>query len=416
MLKVNFQNIHGLTDQNSISKESLLQARSKMDDLYNQILNHKQGFLDLPNASTEEIKTFTQQVTSKYKNIVILGIGGSMLGPKCILDALYTYKDGLKVYCLDNIDPDQISIMESRIDLKDTLFLVQTKSGTTPETIAQYLYFKKKVEAENLDFRNHFVFVTDPEKGYLRNIANQEQVPCFEIPQNVGGRFSVLTPVGLLVASLVGINIDEILSGAKYSTENLLNDAYDFAYINYELSAKGKNVHVIMPYATKLKTFSEWCVQLISESIGKKRSVEGNIDNVGVTPLPAVGATDQHSQLQLFAEGPNDKLITFIEVEKFDTTVAIPANSESSLSYLNNHSFNDLIKAEFYGTRESLTEADRPNITISIEKLNGKSLGALFMFFEVYTAFFGEMLGVNTFNQPGVERSKVLARENILKF
>ena len=180
---------------------------------------------------------------------------------------------------------------------------------------------------------------------------------------------------------------------------------------------KGKNITVFMPYSSQLKIMANWYTQLLSESVGKQLDQEGSEVFAGVTPLPALGATDQHSQLQLFQEGPHDKLVVFVEVEKFASELKIPSlwSTEDNLDYLKNKTFNQLIQAEFEGTRNSLTESLRPNITLKVDQVNEYSLGELFMFLEISVAFLGEILNIDTYNQPGVERSKILARQILSK-
>jgi glucose-6-phosphate isomerase len=422
MLNIDFSHLNTISKNSSnklgISNHELNSSTSKYNQFWSQIQSRGQGFIDLPyNAIVSKaVQDYVLSVKGKYDTVVILGIGGSMLGPKCILDALFDSDNSrLKFHCLDNIDPYKIAQIESQINLSKTLFLVQTKSGGTPETIAQYLYFRAKTDLQELEAKNHFVFVTDPQKGYLRQIANQENITAFDVPENVGGRFSVLTPIGLLATGLAGLNIDKLLLGAKDIITQNLNDAYLLGFSQYTLLQKGQNINVVMPYSSRLKTFSDWTVQLLSESLGKEFDLQGNLVNAGLTPLPAVGVTDQHSQLQLFAEGPNDKLIIFVKPENYDVTLTIPNTDESNLSYINNHTFNELIDAEFHGVKQSLTERNRANITINISKVDEYDLGALFMLFELATSFVGEMLDINTFDQPGVERSKVLSKENLLK-
>ncbi len=428
MIKIDFKNLFqaNLTEKTHGLAQSDLKAQEKNFNLYkSRIESRNQGFLELPfqEEAIIEINSYASSAKNKYEEIVILGIGGSMLGPKCILDALH-FSSKPKVTCVDNIDPYIIQKTALSLNFKKTLFLVQTKSGGTPETLAQYLFFKEKVEKAGLEVKNHFVFVTDPEKGYLRKKASESNVQTFSIAENVGGRFSVLTPVGLLAAALVGLDVKKILNGAKdtvnkeFFEENSPKQAYNFALVNYLLLKKGKSNLIIMPYNSRLKTFAEWCIQLISESTGKEFDLQGNTVNRGVTPIPAVGATDQHSQLQLFKEGPNDKLIVFLETLDFNVYPKIPSKEirkEEALGYLENHSFNDLLQAEFQGTRQSLTESNRPNLTVTIPRLDEYSLGSLFMFFELHTAFLGEMLNIDTYNQPGVERSKVLTKEILQK-
>jgi len=383
----------------------------------NKVESRGQGFMDLAYdlENLEKIQTFAGSVVGKYQTIVILGIGGSMLGPKTILEALYSSSEKPKVICIDNIDPYKIQEIESALNYPKTLFLVQTKSGGTPETVAQYLFFRDKLSVLGLDLQKHFVFVTDPEKGLLREIATQENITSFSIPASVGGRFSVLSSVGLLVSALVGLNLGDLLLGARDILENQKEEAYKMALVQYELSLEGKNINVIMPYSSRLSMFAQWCIQLISESLGKAKNLQGEQVNAGITPVPATGATDQHSQLQLFSEGPKDKLVVFINIQNHLVNLAIPNNSLSNFSYLNDKSFNQLLAAELVGVRQSLEEASVPSITINIEKVDEYHLGSLFMFFEMAIAFLGEMLEINTFDQPGVERSKVLTKETLEK-
>lgn len=424
MLSVNFQNLHQIyksNRQHGVSPTDLEEFSGDFEKYRNLVRLRKQGFLDLPwqPGVIQQIQEFTQKVQGKFDHYVILGIGGSMLGPKTIVDALVGEEMKSKVTCLDNIDPHLIDSVARRLKYEKTLFLVQTKSGGTPETIAQYLYFKEKVAKVGLDWTEHFVFVTDPEKGWLRQIAQKESVQTFEIPENVGGRFSVLTPVGLLISGLLGLKIKEMLEGAAEVVEaefkqGATQNIFKLAGASFLLNQRGKSNVVVMPYNSRLNTFSDWCIQLISESTGKQYDLHGREVNAGLTPIPSLGATDQHSQLQLFKEGPNDKQIFFIETKDYLAKAPIPSEDlagNDSLQYLAGQSFSSLIQAEFQGTRQSLTESFRPNVTITIDKTDEKSLGALFMFFELYTAFLGEMLEINTFDQPGVERSKVLTKE-----
>lgn len=428
MLTVNFQNLFKIQVKNpkhGISEEDFASWESKFKTYKASVLSRQQGFLELGNqpGNLQKINDFAKSANSKYTDIVILGIGGSMLGPLTILDALNrTPKANTpKVHCLDNIDPVLIQEITDKINLKKTLILVQTKSGGTPETLAQYFYFRDLLQKANLNIKEHFVFVTDPENGYLKSVAIKEGIQTFDIPANVGGRFSVLTPVGLLVSALVGLDINKLLEGAQGAKEKFFDNsdfsAYKLAVTQSLLSIKGTNITVFMPYSSQLKTLANWYTQLLSESVGKKLSLNGQEVYAGVTPLPALGATDQHSQLQLFQEGPHDKLVVFVEVEKFTSEIKIPSlwSTGDNLDYLNNKTFNQLIQAELEGTKSSLTESLRPNITLKVDQINEYSLGELFMFLEISVAFLGEILNIDTYNQPGVERSKVLAREILLK-
>ena len=412
------QNLAKVSPKDGLTNLELETISTKFTEIYELAKSRQQGFWDLPDQNIDSILEFAKKTQGKFTDIVILGIGGSMLGPICLLGGFEkeTVGKNPKVHCLDNIDSDQISLVESQINLEKTLFLVQTKSGTTPETLAQYFYFRSLVEKNDLDVKEHFVFITDPEVGYLRQVAIRENITSFAIPANVGGRFSVLSPVGLVIGALYGLNIAKILTGAKNSlSEKALKSSFDLACIQYLLSQKGKSINVLMPYSSRLRLLANWYTQLLSESIGKEYNLKGQIVNTGITPLPALGATDQHSQLQLFKEGVNDKLLIFINVLNKENSVLIGQNLPDAFDYLNGKTFDDLLQAEFKGTVQSLTESSRPNVTLEIEKLDETSLGEIFMFFQVSVAFLGELLEINTFDQHGVERSKILTREFLEK-
>ena len=413
----NLAKVHQISPLHGLTNDELKPLLTSFETIYQKVKSRDQGFWNLPKQDISGILEFAKTVKDEYSDIVILGIGGSMLGPICILGAFENKIDSnLKIHCLDNIDSDQIALLEQKINLKKTLFLVQTKSGTTPETLAQYFYFRDLVVESGLKIQEHFTFVTDPIAGYLRKIVTQENIPNFAIPENVGGRFSVLCPVGLLISALIGLDITAMLKGAENAlSSDGLQSSFRLAIIQFLLSKKGKNINVLMPYSTRLRLLANWYTQLLSESVGKEFDLDGNLVNAGITPLPALGATDQHSQLQLFKEGPNDKLLIFINVQNPQNKVKISDNLPNDFLYLQNKSFQDLLQAEFSATVQSLTESGRPNVTLQIEKLDENSLGKLFMFLQTSVAFLGELLNINTFDQPGVERSKVLTREFLAK-
>lgn len=406
--------------KDGLTVSEISHTQDQFNHYYDLLKSREQGWVDLSfdTENVQNILDFAKSIHGKYSTIVILGIGGSMLGPKCILDVLdASHKQGYpQVICLDNIDPYITNKVAQDLDYSKTLFLVQTKSGGTPETVSQYLFFRALIESKNLKVSEHFVIVTDPHAGIMRQIAETEGIPNFPLPANVGGRYSVLSSMGLVVASLVGLDIQKILDGARNIVENEITDAFALAQIQFKLLQKGKNINVIMPYSSRLRSFSEWCIQLISESLGKKFDLQGRVVNTGITPLVSVGATDQHSQLQLFAEGQNDKLVIFVEVKDHGKQVTITEKdsvSTSHFSYLNGVSFNQLISAELYGTGKSLTEENRPNVTILINKIDEYALGEMFMLFQLATGFVGEMMQINTFDQPGVERSKVITKQRL---
>lgn len=369
------------------------------------------AFLDLHKADTSQIKELGKYA-GKFENFLLLGIGGSALGPRSILEALrpfHNLKNKPKVFIYDNVDPATLKNILSLIDLKKTVINVITKSGSTAETIASFMVIWKRLHEQSLKPEGHVIVTTDPEKGNLRRIVKDYRLMSLSIPQGVGGRYSVLSPVGLLLAEAIGIDSDDMLRGAKDIHDRCMNadlwqnPAYLFSsglYLMQQL--KNKNITVIMPYADRLKAFSEWFCQLWAESLGK--------DGKGLTPYPSVGTTDQHSQLQLWMEGPEDKVIVFIAIEDYSADINIPEvfQDMEGLSYLSGHSLGELINIEQEASKIALVKNGRPNITIKLTKIDAYHLGQLFHFFEIATAVAGFLYDINPFNQPGVEEGKNL--------
>jgi glucose-6-phosphate isomerase len=407
-----FDPTNSLLENNSDQTNQLL---SQFESYKSSLLSKNQGFIDLPqnHQLVSQIQTFTSTLQDRFSHIILLGIGGSSLGPKMLVDTL-SENANIEVTILENIDPYEINKLSQRLPLSSILFLVITKSGGTPETMAQFLYFRERLNMAGLEPQKHMVFITDPVDGILRSIAVKENYQSFPVPTNVGGRFSVLSSVGLVIASLVGIDLYELLEGAGNIASSIHQDEvsaclpYLYAQTQFELYDKGKIISVLMPYSTRLKTLGLWYSQLIAESLGKNSLV-------GITPVASLGTTDQHSLLQLFKEGPKDKLITFVEIADHQTTVEIPPNAYPELAYLNGHSFNNLIQAELKGTETSLKNTDIPTVKLTLNSITPYSIGEIIMFFELSTAFLGEFFEINAFNQPGVEESKILARENLKK-
>lgn len=371
------------------------------------------------------VKEYAAMVEGRFENVLVLGIGGSALGGVAVCEALLKpYWNQLtdeqrnnlpKIHFLDNIDPDQINGLLDIIDLKKTLVNVITKSGSTAETMSQFMIIKDRLEKElGDDYRRNIVATTDKNAGILRQISNEEGYKTFVVPDDVGGRFSVFSAVGLLPFALVGIDIDALMQGVKdmdlalKNTDIHHNLAAQNALIHYLMDTqKGKNLTVMMPYSSKLKYISDWYVQLWAESLGKNKDLDGNDVNIGPTPIKALGATDQHSQIQLYNEGPNNKVINFIRVKEFNTTLEIPKIFEyTGIGYLGGKTINELINAEADSTKVALIDYQRPNVTISLEKVDAYNLGQLIYMLEVQTAIAGELYNINTYNQPGVEQAK----------
>ena len=371
------------------------------------------------------VKEYAAMTQGMFDNVLVLGIGGSALGGMAVCEALLKPYWNLltpehrnnfpRIFFLDNVDPDQINGLLNILDLKKTLVNVITKSGSTAETMSQFMILKNRLQEELGDnYVRHIVATTDKNSGILRQISNEEGYKTFVIPDDVGGRFSVFSAVGLLPFALVGIDIEELVQGVKdmdlalKNTDVRHNIAAQNALIHYLMDTqKGKNLSVMMPYTSRLKYVSDWFVQLWAESLGKEKDKDGNLVNIGPTPIKALGATDQHSQIQLYNEGPNDKLINFIRVKEFDTTLEIPRIFEfTGIGYLGGNTVNSLINAEADATKVALIDYQRPNVTITLEKVNPYNVGQLLYMLEVQTAITGELYNINTFNQPGVEQAK----------
>ena len=386
-------------------------------------------WLDLPyqDESTSEILQYAASVRGRFKNVCVLGIGGSALGNTALRTALTSpYPDpeqppGLpRLHVLDNVDPDLVGEFLDCVDPAQTLFNVISKSGSTAETMSQFLIFRHAL-IEKLGeeaHREHLVVTTDAEKGILREIALRERYRSFVVPDGVGGRFSVLSPVGLLSSALVGIDVPGLLKGAVAMDERCRarelfeNPALFHSTIQYLLhTKKAKPMAVCFSYSHRLRDMADWYAQLLGESIGKRENRRGEVVHRGPTPIRAVGVTDQHSQVQLYAEGPFDKWFTFLSVDEPDHHVPIPHAFPDleGVSYLGGRSLKELFQAERDGTRIALTEARRPNATIAMEKVDAHAIGQLIYMLELSVALMGEHYDVNAFDQPGVEAGKIAA-------
>jgi len=350
---------------------------------------------DDPDKVVESIKKFVSEREGSWDKILALGMGGSALGIVTLQKAFFPFDHRLTV--VDNLDSNTIHHLLEKLDPERTLVLVISKSGGTLETMTNYAVFKEKYSNEQ--YKKNFISITDPSEGILRKIADDDGLTSFPIPSGVGGRFSILTALGLLPLALLGGSTDQLLSGAKKmldrcqeKSEN--NPALQLALAAYELSKEGKNITTLFTYSDQLFSLGQWYQQLLAESIGKSR-------DVGLTPLAIRGASDQHSVLQLLQDGPDDKLNIFLDLVKTQQDVEIPDQSKS---------MHEILRLECHGTEQALREDDRPTIMIEIPELNEKSLGELFILFEMQIAILGELYEIDAFNQPGVEKSKKIVK------
>jgi glucose-6-phosphate isomerase len=388
------------------------------------------GFYDLidQGQTVREITGFAEGLGQAHDHVLVLGIGGSALGSRALLGALRPPAwnelddEGREFFprltVLENVDPTSVSAALKRIDPRRVLVNVISKSGGTAETMAQYLVVRAWLEEAlgSAAFR-HLVFTTDPERGALRELASREGIASLSIPPAVGGRFSVLSPVGLLPAALVGIDIQGLLAGARRAVERAeaddlrKNPAALYAALHWAADAGlGARIHVLMPYTDRLRDFAEWYRQLWAESLGKRMDRNGRPVFAGPTPVGAVGATDQHSQVQLFMEGPFDKVISFVLVDDLGVDLPIPPRHElpPDLAYLPGHTLAELLRAEYEATSAALARMGRMNCTLRLPALTAQTVGELIMFFQLATGYAGAWYGVDPFDQPGVELGKKL--------
>lgn len=382
------------------------------------IENPSIGFFNVTERA--ELLESCKKIHTKFKDkkaFVQVGIGGSSLGPEMLVTALS--KTDCEFQFINNIDPDKIFEQLKTINIEETVFYFVSKSGGTAETMAGFaiisnLLLEKGVKES--DLKNYYVFATDPTKSDLLNLGNELGVDCLEIPSNVGGRFSVLTPVGFLPALFAGLDCDALLNGANNLKTELLNEDLEnniliktASFLMHQKSL-GRNQTVMMPYSSKLRDLGFWFVQLWAESLGKKLSLNGETVFEGLTPIPGYGATDQHSQVQLFMEGPHDKVMIMLQVNNFDNDFSLKNNFNAPrLEKLSSHSLSGLMEAEFVGSLMALKEQERPYIHLEIPKNNEESMGEMILFFESLTAVMGSALNIDPFDQPGVELGKIYA-------
>ena len=377
-------------------------------------------FLDLPETNWDRLSMVAERARERFDHLVVLGIGGSALGARAIYEALttrYTARsaDGTQRRTLwfnENVDPDEFSDLLDAVDWERTQWNVVTKSGSTIETWGTFLIVWDQLTRRfGLDgARERVVVTTDPERGPLRAFAQEHQLTSLDVPPRVGGRFSVLSPVGLYPLAFAGVDIQALLSGAArardrcLTTEVMDNPAAILATLQVLHYRAGRNIVVLMPYARALSSVAEWFCQLWAESLGKRVGAL----RIGPTPVPAIGVRDQHSQLQLFMEGPADKNILFIETKEFKQSIKVPMSKAvpSVMNHLCGKDLAAILGAELAGTRQALFEEGCPSATLKLQTLSPETLGALLMLFEVATAIAGGLFEVDPYNQPGVELGK----------
>jgi glucose-6-phosphate isomerase len=417
---------HGIT---SVQLKALAEKTSPLISKLNK--ERKAGktpYRDLPyNAGIPRwVKKLVAEVKNGCENLIVLGIGGSALGNIALQTALNPYiynldekqRRGPRLFVFDNIDPPQFVSFLDWVGnkLNKTIFNVISKSGQTSETAAQFLIVRKLLlnRLGRKGLRNQVIATTDRKRGTLRKIADDLNLRCLEVPEGVGGRFSVLSEVGLFSAAMCGIDIDSLLAGARSMDKKVgredfyKNPAAILAAINYHFYNRGKKLSVMMPYSYALKDLADWYRQLWAESLGKAENLMGSEVHIGPTPIKALGATDQHSQIQLYREGPNDKLFTFLQVRDFGKNLKIgPApDCAPELGFLAGKDLSALLNNEKRATEYALLQDKRPCLTVLFDRVNAYTVGQFIYLYEVTTSLAGALFGINPYDQPAVELGK----------
>ena len=418
--------------EHGITKQQLNRLAKKMTPLIRKIKAEitgrktRYGLLPSSRKIAANVKKLVERFKPRCENLVVLGIGGSALGNIALQTALNPYlynlhktqRTGPRLFVFDNVDPVQFGSFLDYIKprLNKTVFNVISKSGQTAETAAQLMIILKILESRfgRSTLKNHIVATTDLHEGTLRNIAKRMHLPTLEVPDGVGGRFSVLSAVGLFSAAMCGLDIDALLKGARDMKKKILcrdffaNPAAINAAIHYHYYSRGKKISVMMPYSYHLKDLADWYRQLWAESLGKRYDLKGREVYLGPTPVKALGVTDQHSQVQLYREGPNDKIFTFLEVQDFGRKLKIPASLRSApeLAYLTGEDLGALLNAEKRATEYALLASNRPCLTVLFPIVNAYTVGQFIYLFEATTSFAGALFGINPYDQPAVELGK----------
>jgi glucose-6-phosphate isomerase len=416
---------HGITQEEV--RAALPLARQALAGFRKSSEKGLYGFPHLPfqDESISEIRRFARKQRGNFDTICVAGIGGSALGAWAIDCALrgphpvqpkFSAKNP-RLVILDNVDPSFVMGAIQTMDARRTLVIPIAKSGATAETVAVLLILKAWLESElgAKKARRHFAVVTSESRGDLKRLATAEGYPTFHLPDNVGGRFSVLSAVGLLPAALTGADIARLCSGAARMTHLCwrkdleTNIALKAALHHYLVWTKrNKTIQVAFPYSNRLWGAAFWFRQLWAESLGKRKNRAGKVVEAGQTPVAALGATDQHSQVQLYMEGPNDKVLSFWAVRRQPDSGRIPKKKTGfeAMDYLCGQTLEKLLDAERRSTAAALTESRRPNCTFTLDRVDEEHVGAFFQLLEFETAFAGEMLNINAFDQEGVELGK----------
>lgn len=409
---------HGLSDEELARRDSRVgQLRARL------AAEHAAGqhaYLDLPidDGGLESVLELAQVRLGRFRYLVVLGIGGSALGLRALVQALGRPVDHVDLHIVDSTDPWLFADIVTRIELRESLFVVISKSGGTIETVAAMGFFVERLQSAGLPLREHVIVVTDPDEGPLRAFAEDHCLESASIPPRVGGRFSVLSAAGLVPAALLNIDVAGLLRGAATERRRCLGPdangdwAAHLGLYATEMLALGKTSLVFMPYSARLRCLADWFVQLWDESLGKESEQQGRKVSTGQAVIPAVGPTDQHAQLQLFLDGPNDKLLLFVRVLHHEMDVKLGEFDwqRFGAEFIRGRSLGQIMDSQWAGTVEACVNRGRANATIALPQVDAESMGALIMGLQVATSIAGMALGVNAYDQPAVELGKRISR------
>ncbi len=387
------------------------------EDIFEEIVKEREdiGYYNLVFSDTSKYKEYAKSVVQK--NIVVIGIGGSTLGTYAIYKFLkYSKNLSKKLYFLETTDPIDIRSKLENIELDDTLFVVISKSGTTIETISIFKYINSLIKCD----KNNTLVITESDSK-LSGYAKANGITSFDIPKNVGGRFAVFSAVGLVALAIVGVEIDQLLSGAKEMHDSFFNKTQTYErvlkkarfFVEYKNSF---NINVVFSYSSRLDGFNKWYIQLWGESLGK---IDINSTRQGLTPIGIIGPIDQHSFLQLIVEGRRDKTVTVIKVEDFDSNLKIPSvklEGLEELDYIDGIEFSSLINEQADATIESINNLnDIPCDVITIDSVSEKSIATLMYEYELLTSVCAKFMYINAYDQPGVEAGKIILKQKLKK-
>lgn len=426
MISVSIDGLFAPVLERGLARDALAKVMVDLKTAHRELMSRRGGevgFYDLPqrNDLVKMVANEVSRLRSICDELVVLGIGGSSMGGQALgMSLRHTVDRPSRVHFVDNIDPDSMGQLLDTLDPARTAIVVISKSGATTETMAQLLVMRRwlRVTLGAGEARSRMTFVTQKGKGLLSELAASEGIRSFEIPGNVGGRYSVLTPVGLLPAGFMGADIREVMQGAddmvaRVVSDNLETNPATLLAAGALLADRqlGRRNLVMMPYADALRTVTSWYVQLWAESLGKRMDRHGQVVNSGQTPIAALGVTDQHAQLQLFLEGPPDKAVMLVQVQKFKRALPVPdeLSDREEVAYLGGRDLGEVLAAELRATRAMLLDAGVPVIDVGLGTVDASHVGGLFVLLEAACACTGLAMGVNPFDEPGIEAGKRMA-------